>query len=49
MRERFFTRMESLLSDQNNEEIYAEDLKTVLNLAENSDREIDIINKMVEK
>jgi len=49
MRERFFTRMENSLNDKNSEDIYPEDLKTALSLAEDDLREIAIINKMIEK
>jgi len=49
MRERFLTRMEGLLSSKDDEEIFTEDLKTVLSLAEDDNREIDIISKMIQK
>ena len=49
MKEKFFTRMEKYFGDGQTENIFAEDLKITLSLAEDNKNDLVLINRMIAK
>lgn len=49
MKEKFFSRVEELLSSESSNLIFSDDLKSMVNLAENKPEHLKLLNQMIER